>query len=186
VSVVAAAEDPASGGSASPGAALPFRHALVGVAARGREIQLDPALWELVRFLGVRLTLCHVVMRPTASAGNELDGAAADPEEVEFVRVLRAAAVDGLGDPGRRAEIRILHGDPGQRLCEFAEYARADLIVLGASEGGRLARALRGSVSRYVIANSRRSVLVLGERAAAPPPPSVPTAPPPPKTAGVS
>jgi nucleotide-binding universal stress UspA family protein len=78
------------------------------------------------------------------------------------VRDLRAASVEALGSKGHDVPIRILHGDPGQRLCEYADYLDCDLIVLGPRSRGSLARTLRGSVSRYVLDHTRRHVLVLG------------------------
>ncbi len=102
-------------------------------------------------------------MRPTAFASNEADGAPADAEERAILQALRAAAVDRLGPSGRAVELRILHGDVGQRICEFADYLHSDLIVMGPRQKRGLAHALRGSVSRYVVANARASVIVLGE-----------------------
>lgn len=123
---------------------------------------LSPSVWEVVRFLGSEVTLCHVVLRPTASPGNDSDGSPANPEETAIVQTLRASAVTALGDRGKGVSIKILHGDPGQRVCEYADYLRVDLIVLGPRAKASLSKSLRGSVSKYVVGNSRRHVLVLG------------------------
>jgi nucleotide-binding universal stress UspA family protein len=140
----------------------PFRSLLLAVAPRKPGGPVPARLWQLARSSGSHLTICHVVMRPTSSAGNETDGTPANAEETRIVRELRAEAVGHLGERGRSTPILILHGDPGQRICEYADFADCDLIVLGPRERGSLAKALRGSVSRYVVANSRRNVLVLG------------------------
>jgi nucleotide-binding universal stress UspA family protein len=121
---------------------------------------------DILRWIGGEITICHVVMRPTTSASNETDGAAADAEETSILQDLRANAIAELGPRGKSAPIRILHGDPGQRICEFAEFVGADLIVLGPRVRGGFARALRGSVSRYVVTNARMAVLVLGDSGA--------------------
>lgn len=113
--------------------------------------------------MGSDAVLCHVILRPTSSPGNETDGAPANLEETDLLRTLRSAAISGLGDRGRDLPILILHGDPGQRICEYADYADCDLIVLGPRKKASIAKALRGSVSKYVVGNSRRHVLVLGE-----------------------
>ncbi len=118
---------------------------------------------DLVKGLGVELTLCHAVMRPTSAAGNESDGVPANAEEIEIVRRLRASAIDAFGDAGHAVPVKVLHGDPGQRLCEYADFLGSDLIVLGPRAPGSIAKSLRGSVSRFVLANSRRHVLVLGD-----------------------
>lgn len=140
----------------------PFRSVLLALDRKDRDGFRGTSAWDVVRWTGARLTLCHVVMRPTAYASNEADGAPADAEERGILQTLRATAVTELGPAGRAVEIRILHGDVGQRICEFAEYLHADLIVMGPRQKGGLARALRGSVSRYVVANARVSVIVLG------------------------
>jgi nucleotide-binding universal stress UspA family protein len=141
----------------------PFRHLLVALNLPVDSDVAHGALWKLLRLPGTEATFCHVVMRPTTAAGNELDGAAANPEEASTVHDLRLALVAALGDRGRDVPIRILHGDPGQRICEYAEYLNSDLIVLGPRTKGTIAKALRGSVTKYVVGNSRRSVLALGD-----------------------
>jgi nucleotide-binding universal stress UspA family protein len=105
--------------------------------------------------------VCHVVMRPTAIAGNELDGNPANEEELRTNQALRSALVDHAGAGAREIPIRILHGDPGERICEYAEYAGCDLIVLFRGEKSAGLR-LRGHVAKYVAGAARASVLVVG------------------------
>ncbi len=113
--------------------------------------------------LGSEFTLCHVEMRSTSLAGNEADGSPASAEEVAMVGRLRTAATEAFGPGGRAPPVKILHGDPGERICEFADFLGCDLIVLGPRPKSSIAKVLRGSVSKYVVANSRRNVLVLGD-----------------------
>ena len=105
--------------------------------------------------------VCHVVMRPTAIAGNEQDGDPSNEEELRINRTLRSALVQHAGPGAREVPIKILHGDPGERICEYAEFADCDLIVVvrGEKTGGLR---LRGRVAKYVAGASRRSVLVIG------------------------
>jgi nucleotide-binding universal stress UspA family protein len=138
-----------------------FRSVLLAVDRKRREAAHGRSVWDFLRSTEATLTICHVVMRPTSVAGNELDGAPADAAETATLRELRTAAVAELGARGRDVPIKILHGDAGQRICEYAEYLDCDLVVLGPREKSTLAKALRGSVSRYVVGNCRRSVLVL-------------------------
>jgi nucleotide-binding universal stress UspA family protein len=145
-----------------PPAAL-FPLILVAVDPQEGVAPVPDSVWTLVRTLHASPSLCHVVMRPTSSAGNETDGSPANPEETRVVADLRASAVAALQARGREVPIHILHGDPGQRICEFADFVGADLIVLGPRRKGSLARSLKGSVSKYVVGNTRRNVLVLGD-----------------------
>jgi len=147
---------------AAPSLSLPFRRILLGLDARPPGPRLRRVLDELVRPSASELIVCHVVMRSTSVAGNELDGSPANPEEVAVVASLRRQLVELLGEMGHRVPIKILHGDPGQRLCEYAEFAGCDLIVLESREK-TISRRLRGSVSKYVVGVSRRSVLVAGD-----------------------
>ncbi len=151
-----------------PGAGGPFPRVLWALDRSPAGARGDPIVATLVRQLGAGVTVCHTVFRPTLGAADELDGSPAGPEEVTLAQELRARVTVALGAAGRDAPIRILHGDPGQRVCEYAEFLGTDLIVLGPRSPGSLARALRGSVSRYVLEHSRRHVLILGDPA--PPP----------------
>jgi nucleotide-binding universal stress UspA family protein len=138
-----------------------FRAILLAAELRKGDEPIAPKAWDVLRDLGSHVTVCHVVMRPTSVAGNDTDGSPANPEETEMVRLLRAQAVRELGARGQDVPIKILHGDAGQRICEYAEYAGCDLIVLGPRSRASLAKALRGSVSKYVAANATRDVLIL-------------------------
>lgn len=135
---------------------------LLAVTGRDPSPRVGEAVRQLTKRLGLALTVVHVVMRPTSVAGNELDGSPANDEETAVLRELRSATVGWLGDSGADVPIKILHGDPGQRICEYADYLDAAWIVLGPREKESMAKRFRGSVSKYVLANTRRSVLVLG------------------------
>ncbi|HEV2449849.1 MAG TPA: universal stress protein [Thermoplasmata archaeon] len=140
-----------------------IRRALVALSARGPSVEAYRSALARLRALEGELLLVHVELRPTSAPGNEADGAPADEAETEIMRAIRTAAVAELGERGHAVPIKILHGDVGQRICEYAEFARCDGIVLGPRERASLAKALRGSVTRYVLAHSRASVLILGE-----------------------
>jgi nucleotide-binding universal stress UspA family protein len=102
-------------------------------------------------------------LRPTTGAANEADGSPANEEELAINQELRARLNDHLGGDARAIPIHILHGDPGQRICEYAEYTQCDLIVLGTRAKSSFGKWVRGSVSKYVAGNSRRSVLLIGD-----------------------
>ncbi len=150
----------------------PFRRALVGVDIQPNRRELLGPTLRIAHQLADDLLVVHVVLRPTSAASNESDGTPANSEETAIVREIRTAATTGLGERGRVVPIQILHGDPAQRLSEYAAYAECDVLVLGPRGRTSLARAFRGSVVRAVLAASRAPVLVLGDL---PPPAAVHT-----------
>jgi nucleotide-binding universal stress UspA family protein len=145
----------------APGGRL-FRQALVALDLAEPTEHLAHLVTDLLTRQGARLIVCHVVMRSTSVAGDELDGEPANAEEIAIVRRLREQLVGWLGESGHQVAVRVLHGDPGQRICEYARHADCDLIVLAARPNKGFADRLRGSVSKYVVVNAAdRSVLVL-------------------------
>jgi nucleotide-binding universal stress UspA family protein len=139
-----------------------FRQFLLAV----RTTESDHRVWAVVADLvhgGSRGLVCHVILRPTSAAANEIDGSAVNGDEVAINRALRNCLVDRLGGTAREIPIRILHGDPGQRICEYARFSGSDLIVLGLRAHSSLGRWVRGSVGTYVAANSPCSVLLVSD-----------------------
>lgn len=55
----------------------------------------------------------------------------------------------------------LLRGDPVDEIVAYADSHDADLIVVGSRGHGAIAGALLGSVSRGVLAESKRPVLVV-------------------------
>jgi len=95
-------------------------------------------------------------------------GGVADPEviEVEWQAGRTHAeealhrTVEGLGSRAG-IESRIEGGDPATAICEVAQEAGADVIVIGSRGHGFLRRALLGSVSTHVIHHAPCPVLVV-------------------------
>lgn len=59
------------------------------------------------------------------------------------------------------AEIEIAVGDPGEEICRHASQGNYDLIVMGRRGLSRLQEAFLGSVTEYVLRNSKRPVLIV-------------------------
>jgi nucleotide-binding universal stress UspA family protein len=74
-------------------------------------------------------------------------------------------------DRGIEVDTRLLRGTPVDEIVAFADSEDADLIVIGSRGHGAVASALLGSVSRGVMRETRRPVLVV--RAAKVPEPAL-------------
>jgi nucleotide-binding universal stress UspA family protein len=71
------------------------------------------------------------------------------------------AAEELAEDRGLSAASKLLQGDPANEIVAFADGIDADLIVVGSRGHGAIASALLGSVSRGVLHDSRRPVLIV-------------------------
>jgi nucleotide-binding universal stress UspA family protein len=67
---------------------------------------------------------------------------------------------------GVRATPHLLVGDAAREIAAYADSQDADMIVVGSRGHGAIASALLGSVSRGVLRESKRPVLVVRGRAA--------------------
>ncbi len=76
-------------------------------------------------------------------------------EEVDYA----AAQLTELGL--QRVETVVTGGDPAQAIVELADERKADLIVLGAHDGGLLSRLFDGSVGDTVAHRAHADVLIV-------------------------
>jgi nucleotide-binding universal stress UspA family protein len=83
-------------------------------------------------------------------------------EELEPLQHAREQAEEA----GVTAHTRLLRGDPANEIVAFADVIDADLIVVGSRGHGALTSALLGSVSRGILREARRPVLVVRGTAA--------------------
>lgn len=82
-----------------------------------------------------------------------------DPTEWDrqlLVEVRAAAAKLGV-----HAEAVLLRGEPVAAIVAYADSMNADLVVVGSRGHGALASALLGSVSRGILAHSKRPILIV-------------------------
>ena len=97
----------------------------------------------------------------TSVEGNEMDGFPVTKEERKSHDTIEEMVYKEFGDIAQQVEIKILHGDPAERIVEYAEFCNSDLIVLGSRGQGALKRALLGSVSSSVAAKTKKSILIV-------------------------
>ena len=140
---------------------VPFRKILVGLAVSEQTSQILKVSAYLAQKLDAKIIACSVSMTATSVQANELDGSPADQEERKTHDNLTEMIHNEFGQDGENIQIKILHGDPAQRISEYAEYAGCDLIIVGSRTHGLLKKALLGSVSSSVASRSKKSVLIV-------------------------
>jgi nucleotide-binding universal stress UspA family protein len=89
---------------------------------------------------------------PTPTVPHELDA----DDRAPLTNAVEVAAQRGL-----EVKTELLVGNPADEIVAFADTIDADLIVVGSRGYGAIASVLLGSVSRAVLHESRRPVLVV-------------------------
>ena len=124
-------------------------------------------------FPGAELFICSAVEVAPFVVAEPLGGgvlpvlpseAAMEAEEVRAERNVRAASNDDLvAHDAARVETSTPIGDPARTICEEASAIGADVVVVGRSSRGLLARIFHPSVSDYVVRHAPCPVLVVRE-----------------------
>jgi nucleotide-binding universal stress UspA family protein len=151
---------------------------LIAVAFDG-----GPAAWTaleraaaLARSLGGTVTILHAAEPALPSVGavgealRAIEAARADGAAL----LARAGGALGSGVPWT---VEVLGGEPARAVSARAAELGAEVVVVGSSGRGALARLLGGSVSRAIVERAAGPVLVVPARAAGAPDRAVPTGP---------
>jgi nucleotide-binding universal stress UspA family protein len=88
--------------------------------------------------------------------------------ELARLRPALKEAVAEAESRGIHADYDLLEGDPGERILDIARSRDVDLIVIGSRGLGAVASVILGSVSKRVLHDADRPVLVVNEPAAVP------------------
>ena len=117
---------------------------------------------ELAADQGAAVTFVHVVPAVDVVPAGGFGFTGAVPHE------LTEGDSNSLDEAQARAEAagvtgyaRLLRGDPVDEIVAYADTVDADLIVVGSRGHGAVASALLGSVSRGILREARRPVLVV-------------------------
>ncbi|MEP7334535.1 MAG: universal stress protein [Actinomycetota bacterium] len=88
--------------------------------------------------------------------------------ELARLRPALKDAVERANSRGIHADYDLLEGDPAERILDLAGSRDVDLIVIGSRGLGSVASAILGSVSKRVLHDADRPVLVVNQPAAVP------------------
>lgn len=117
---------------------------------------------ELAADQGAAVTFVHVVpvLDVVPMSGFGMTGAVEHElteEDTGLLEQARAAAEEA----GVTAYTKLLRGDVSDEIVAYADTVDADLIVVGSRGHGAVSSALLGSVSRGILREARRPVLVV-------------------------
>jgi nucleotide-binding universal stress UspA family protein len=117
---------------------------------------------ELAREQNASVVFVHVVPLYEVFPGDVFAMAAPQPHELsEADREPLEKATAAAESSGVRATTQLLAGDPANEIVAYADSVDADVIVVGSRGRGAIAGAFLGSVSRGVLREARRPVLVV-------------------------
>lgn len=111
---------------------------------------------------GAKLDVIHVFYLPSFIAGEAYIAAPPGIEEIEYERanrVVERAKQTLQGVEG--VEVALRQGSPAQSILEYAEERKSDLIIIGSRGLGPVKEFFLGSVSHYVVQQSKVPVLIV-------------------------
>jgi nucleotide-binding universal stress UspA family protein len=138
-----------------------FKNILVGLDISDQTEPVIQAVAALSRAFGSTVHVVTVVNVPTSNVGNEMNGTPANQNEIRLRDEVLYHVHKVFGEETHNIDVKVLHGDPGERIAEYAEYLNCDLIVVGSRGQGILRKTIFGSVSSAVASKSKRSVLIV-------------------------
>lgn len=153
--------DPAaSSGSDARRPASPVRHVLLATDLSAASARATEEALAIARRDTARLTVLSVVDPRALRLPGGRFLRRVDQEQARVESGIQAV-VARARTAGIPSTYLVWHGDPSETILEAAAAEDADLVVLGSHGRGRLGRAVLGSTSARVSAESTRRVLVV-------------------------
>jgi nucleotide-binding universal stress UspA family protein len=115
---------------------------------------------DLAAAQGAAVTFLHVVPPAFVRPGRLAPATLLDPRPYREDAIALGAAADVAREAGVEADVVVVRGDPADEIVVYADTIDADLIIVGSRGHKAVASALLGSVSRGVLREARRPVLV--------------------------
>jgi nucleotide-binding universal stress UspA family protein len=149
-----------------------YRHVVLALDMSAASVAAVRAAESLVLTPEVQATVVHAHKPPYqgmleyADVGMDSIGRYADDWRREARRAVRKLLASESGNPARY-DIHIEQQSPAAGILQAVEHHEPDLLVMGTHGGGRLRRALIGSVANRVLHETRCDVLIVPEGCAA-------------------
>ncbi|KXS50363.1 MAG: UspA domain-containing protein [Halanaerobium sp. 4-GBenrich] len=130
---------------------------------------------ELAESLEAEVTLIHVYKEAAQIPVNQFNEVASYlsaetlenimKQQEDTIKEKRQKILDQDAEFFKRKGIEpekvLLHGDPADEVCEYAEENDFDLIIVADKGHGKVERFLLGSISDKIVRHSRRTVMVV-------------------------
>lgn len=122
---------------------------------------------ELAKRLGADLLLVHVFVPPRVSASDVLVSRETAPSDVALEQeMLEQWRADAERRSGGSAQAHALWGEPAEKIVQFANEERCDVVVIGTHGRKGLPRLVLGSVAERVARRCECPVVVVHDHRA--------------------
>ncbi|MGM0500461.1 MAG: universal stress protein [Bacillota bacterium] len=130
---------------------------------------------ELAESLEAEVTLIHVYTETAQVPVNQFNEVASYlsaetlenvmQQQEDTIKAKRQEILDQdaefFKDRGMNPEKILLHGDPADEVCDYAEENDFDLIIVADKGHGKVERFLLGSISDKIVRHSKKTVMVV-------------------------
>lgn len=130
---------------------------------------------ELAESLKAEVTLIHVYTETAQIPVNQFNEVASYlsaetlenimKQQEDTIKEKRQKILDQDAEFFKRKGIEpekvLLHGDPADEVCEYAEENNFDLIIVADKGHGKVERFLLGSISDKIVRHSKKTVMVV-------------------------